>query len=138
MQSIAITSSALNVIRAAAARTPAVETCGLLVGSTAIARATQTRNVAANPATTFEIDPAALFTALRIERAGGERLLGYWHSHPSGDARPSITDAAMAMPDDRIWIIVAGTQVSGWRAVADGAVQGRFAPVELVVIDDQR
>ncbi|UUL83658.1 M67 family metallopeptidase [Sphingomonas qomolangmaensis] len=138
MQRIDIASSALSFIGAAATRDPSVEACGLLLGMGAIARATEARNVAAEPARTFEIDPAALFAALRAERAGGERVIGYWHSHPSGDANPSATDAAMATPDGRIWLIAAKTEVSAWQAVARGTVHGRFDAVELVAIDDQR
>ncbi len=110
----------------------------MLIGDTVIALAVQTPNVAAEPARTFEIDPAALFAALKVERAGGPRVLGYWHSHPSGDTRPSATDAAMAAADGRIWIIVAANQVSAWTATAGGAVEGCFDAVELVMMSDQR
>lgn len=138
MQHIEIASSALSFIGAAATRDPNVEACGLLLGMGAILRATEARNVAADPARTFEIDPAALFAALRDERAGGAQVLGYWHSHPSGDANPSATDAAQAAPDGRVWIIVTQNAVSAWKAVERGAVHGRFDAVELVTIDDQR
>lgn len=117
--------------RAADAAAPE-EACGLLFGqNSAIEAASISANVADNPQTRFEIDPAALFAALRAERAGGPALAGYWHSHPSGDARPSATDAAMAAPDGRLWLIVAGGTITGWRAVANGARHGRFAPLEL-------
>ena len=82
-------------------------------------------NVAADPARRFEIDPGALIAALRAERGGGETVIGYWHSHPSGDATPSATDAAMAAADGKIWLIVAGGTVTAWRAGATG-VHGRF------------
>lgn len=88
-------------------------------------------NAAANPLTHFEIHPAALFAAIRAERAGERRVAGYWHSHPSGDTHPSPTDAAMAAPDSKLWLIVAGGSIAGWRAVANGVRHGRFDPVEL-------
>ncbi|WP_423603842.1 M67 family metallopeptidase [Sphingomonas sp. MS122] len=110
------------------------EACGLLFGADgAISSWSETANVAADPHRHFEIDPTALFTALRAERGGGPRLAGYWHSHPSGDAAPSATDAAMAAPDGRLWLIVAGGTVTAWRAVEDGARHGRFAAVQLEV-----
>src|SRR5688500_12883306 len=85
------------------------EACGLLFGDgDAITGFQATENVAEDPERRFEIDPAALFAALRAERAGGPRIVGYWHSHPSGDATPSVTDAAMAAPDGKLWLIVAG------------------------------
>lgn len=108
------------------------EACGLLFGEGgAIDAASIAANVAENPLIHFEIDPAALFAAIRAERAGGPVLAGYWHSHPSGDATPSATDAAMAAPDGKLWLIVASGAVTGWQAVANGSHHGRFAPLAL-------
>lgn len=87
-------------------------------------------NVAENPDRHFEIDPRALFAALRAERAGGARIAGYWHSHPGGDARPSATDATMAPPDGRFWLIVAGDDATLWRA-GDHGLYERFEPVAI-------
>lgn len=88
-------------------------------------------NVSETPERTFEMDPAALFAALRVERAGGARIVGYWHSHPSGEATPSITDARMAAPDGKLWLIAAGGEERLWRAVASGAIHGRFNTVSF-------
>ncbi|WP_343519354.1 M67 family metallopeptidase [Sphingomonas sp.] len=131
---LAISSDILNEIvqkcKAAAPR----EACGLLFGADGVISTwTETANVAADPLRHFEIDPAALIAALRAERHRGPRLLGYWHSHPSGDAAPSATDAAMAAPDGKLWLIVGGGAITAWRAVENGAAHGRFAPVEIVV-----
>lgn len=77
-------------------------------------------NVAENPERHFEIDPAALFAALRAERAGGPKLVGYFHSHPSGEAMPSATDAATAEPDGKLWVIAARGELTGWKSGAGG------------------
>lgn len=118
------------IARAAEAEHPR-EACGLLFGhSDCITAMRPACNVAADPGRRFELDPVVLFAALRAERAGGPHIAGYWHSHPSGDAAPSVTDAAMAAPDGRLWLIVTPGGAAGvWRAVADGAVHGRFDPV---------
>lgn len=124
---VAISRTALAAIRAHAAREPAQEACGLLLGAAGmVTEARPAANVAPDPARHFEIDPAALFAAIRAERAGGAALIGYYHSHPSGDARPSARDAADAAPDGRLWLIVAGAEITAWRATADG-----FVAVEL-------
>jgi len=124
-----ISSAALDRIVASAHADSAREACGLLFGDDArIDTAEPCANVAADPARTFEIDPAALFAALRAERAGGARLIGYWHSHPSGDVRPSATDAAMAAADGKLWLIVGGNAIGVWRAQAD-ATRGGFVAV---------
>lgn len=110
------------------------EACGMLFGvGGAVSRWSMAANVAADPYRHFEIDPAALIAALRAEREGGDRVVGYWHSHPGGDVRPSATDAASAAPDGRLWLILAGDEWAMWRAVNAGAVHGRFDPVALAV-----
>ncbi|PCD03692.1 hypothetical protein COC42_04890 [Sphingomonas spermidinifaciens] len=114
-----------------------LEACGLLLGAGNLVEvATVAANVAAQPAKRFEIDPAHLLAAHRAARAGGPAILGYWHSHPSGLTEPSATDAAMADPDGRVWVIVAGGAVRCFRAVAHGALHGRFDPIEAVFAAD--
>jgi proteasome lid subunit RPN8/RPN11 len=107
------------------------EACGLLFGSAdAIVQASVARNVADAPERRFEIDPAALFAALKAERADGPGIAGYWHSHPSGSTEPSACDAAMAAPDGKLWLIL-GEGESLWQATITG-LHGRFEPVEIL------
>jgi desampylase len=110
------------------------EACGLLFGAPdRIIDWQAVENVAEEPERRFEIEPGALFAALRAERAGGPKIVGYWHSHPGGDAAPSVTDAAMAQPDGKLWLIVAQEDATLWRAEDRGRLHGRFTPVELVL-----
>ena len=103
------------------------EVCGLLLGTAdRIDAALPCRNVAADPATAFEIDPAQLIAAHRAARRGGAQVLGCYHSHPSGDARPSRRDAAGAEANGWIWVIVGGGEVRAFHAVEQGVVHGRF------------
>ncbi|MES2988617.1 MAG: M67 family metallopeptidase [Pseudomonadota bacterium] len=118
-----------TVIAAAAAAYP-YEACGLLLGTGAhIAAAQPAANVAADPARHFEIDPVALIAAHRAMRDGGPELVGYFHSHPNGLARPSATDAGQAAHDGRVWMIVAGGAVTCW---SDGV--GGFEPLSYSVV----
>lgn len=110
------------------------EICGLLLGRDNVVEAIEPcANVHATPATHFELDPAPLFRALRAARAGGPQVIGHYHSHPSGRAAPSPTDAAQAAPDGAYWLIAAGEDLTAWRAMRDGAVHGRFDPVSLAI-----
>lgn len=105
------------------------EACGLLLGAGShVHTATVTTNVHPDPATRFEIDPAALIAAHRAARQGGPALLGYWHSHPNGRAGPSATDRAAASGDGRVWAIVARGNVTLWRDGANG-----FEPLPYLV-----
>jgi desampylase len=129
---IAISRYVLIGIQQISADSEGREACGLLFGSDALVDGFQVvENVHEAPDRHFEIDPAALFAALRAERAGGPGIIGYWHSHPSGDPMPSITDAAMAAPDGRLWLIQGGDTITAWRAVERGALHGRFDRVTV-------
>jgi desampylase len=98
-----------------AAASPASEICGLLIGATDVERIVPTKNVAGDPTRSFEIDPVALFGAIRAERAGRDSLLGYYHSHPTGAPTPSRRDAAMASPDGKVWIIIGEGRARAWQ-----------------------
>jgi proteasome lid subunit RPN8/RPN11 len=123
----------LDEILRLAVRDPVHEICGLLVGRDGVVeRILPCRNVAIDTESAFEVDPAALFAAHRAARAGGAAILGHYHSHPNGLARPSPRDAAAAAAGS-LWIIVAGEAVGCWQAVPGGAVEGMFEPVGLIV-----
>ncbi|MBM3926941.1 MAG: M67 family metallopeptidase [Sphingomonadales bacterium] len=132
---VEFSSRTLSAIAAEAAGTPDREVCGLLFGAPArVTGHISCRNVAAMPATRFEIDPGALIAAYRAERTGGPRLIGCYHSHPSGDPVPSPRDAADAATDGWLWLIVGRAEIRGWRVVAGGAWHERFDPVDLASI----
>jgi desampylase len=105
---------------AEAAESPALEVCGLLLGSgSRVDEARASRNVAADPARMFELDPAALIAAHKAARAGGPAILGHYHSHPSGSAAPSPRDLAAATPG-QLWLILGGGTARLWLARAGG------------------
>jgi proteasome lid subunit RPN8/RPN11 len=96
------------------------EVCGLLLGDGRhIDTILPAANVHPDPTRFFEIDPAALIAAT-ARRAGGMQIIGCYHSHPSGVAAPSATDAAMAARDGKLWAIVADGAIGWWRDGPDG------------------
>ncbi len=119
---VAISSGILATLNAAAQALPDAEVCGLLLGTAErIEAAEACANVAANPERTFEIDPVALFAAHRRARGGGPAVVGHYHSHPSGVPMPSPRDAAQAMGDGALWLILGGGEARLWRSVEPGA-----------------
>ncbi len=126
-----ISSALLRDLVDADAASPDAEICGLLIGRDAIEEIVPTRNVARNPEKSFEIDPSALFAAIRRERDEGKAILGYYHSHPHGAAVPSAHDAAQACVDNRIWLIVGRDAVRTWHLVEPNL----FEEVELHIVD---
>jgi proteasome lid subunit RPN8/RPN11 len=125
-----------QLLAAAAAAAPE-ECCGLLLGTDArIESAVPAANVATDKTRSFEIDPAVLLRTHREARGAGMKVVGHYHSHPNGVAEPSKRDAARAVDDGQIWVIVAGGALSGWRAGAAtaDALHNRFHPVALEVV----
>ena len=92
------------------------ECCGILLGTgRSITALLPARNVHPAPLTHFEIDPQTLIDAHRAARKGEAGIVGYYHSHPHGPARPSATDAAQAPGDGRVWAIVGEGDVTFWQ-----------------------
>jgi proteasome lid subunit RPN8/RPN11 len=99
-----------EIARQAAAAFPR-ECCGLIEGARAGTsfRATALhpgRNLAEAP-DRFEIDPADHIAAMKSARAHGANIIGCYHSHPGGEARPSRHDLSGAGEEDFLWLIAA-------------------------------
>lgn len=126
-----VTRGVLNAMRDAARHTHPEECCGLLFGSgDRIETLTPARNVAAERSRHFEIDPAALLSAFKAMRTGGPEVVGYYHSHPTGDCVPSATDREHSTGDSRIWAIISAGEVAFWRDSANGFDALPFSVVE--------
>lgn len=127
-----ISSEIIAQILALASASPDVEVCGLLLGDgERVVELVPAANVAADPARHFEIDPAVLIAAYRQSRAGGSKLLGHYHSHPSGSVEPSACDAEMAGAEGTLWLIVSFHEYALWR-VSGGGLHGRFVREEII------
>ena len=67
----------------------------------------RTRNVAADPAVTYEAAPEDLFAAQRAMRERGDELVAIYHSHPRAkDPQPSATDVRLAYYPSAVYLIV--------------------------------
>ena len=118
---IEVTRDVIEALEAEARAAHPRECCGIMLGTggrvDALAPAP---NVHPAPERHFEIDPQALIDAHRAAREGGPEVVGYYHSHPVGEAVPSSTDRAMASGDGRIWAIIAGEDLKFWRDAPEG------------------
>lgn len=72
-------------------------------GAARVRRVLRGRNLHPAPGRAFDLDPGFLAAVLR---RFGTRLLGFWHSHPGADARPSRADGAGAWAGT--WTVVVG------------------------------
>jgi proteasome lid subunit RPN8/RPN11 len=109
-----------------------LECCGLLVGRNRIVMdAVPMRNVLASP-TRFRLDDREHIDLRRHLRSlsPARGIIGVYHSHPSGVARPSPTDLAEAFYPEWLYVIAA---VNGDRVRVRGFVleDRRMRPVRL-------
>jgi proteasome lid subunit RPN8/RPN11 len=119
-----------------AAAQPAHEVCGLLLGHRqadggVVTALVPAANVAADPARSFEIDPATLLATHRQARGAGAQVIGHWHSHPGGRLAPSRRDAARATNNGQFWIIIANAAIGAWVARARAGGPAQFEPVAI-------
>ena len=118
-------------MRAAARDAGPKEACGMLLGEgMRVASFIAADNVHPTPESHFEIDPQALIDAHRAARAGAAGVVGYFHSHPTGNARPSATDQASSARDGSIWAIAAGDVIAFWRDEPSGFAALSYCEIE--------
>lgn len=121
---IQVASQVVEALRREAEADHPRECCGILLGERdRIDQVVPTQNVHPTPETHFEIEPQALIDAHRAAREGRLPVIGYYHSHPTGNPVPSSTDQAMASSDGRVWAIVAGAEVRFWEDRPGGFVE---------------
>lgn len=118
------------------------ECCGILVGHRLgpdyrVARQIPTDNIAAGDRRrTYQVEWKALFETLKGVRRGPEELVGFYHSHPEGPARPSPRDLASAWTDQAYVIVSlvgrAGRRFTSWRVHRGGSAFER----EAIVLDE--
>ncbi|WP_209346933.1 M67 family metallopeptidase [Pontixanthobacter sp. CEM42] len=126
-----ISSDLIEALRNEANKTHPEECCGIIFGEEGALRLViPAKNTHPTPETHFEIDPATLIAAHKSERTGGLKIIGYYHSHPKGPAKPSKTDQASASGDGRIWAIIGQDEIRLWRDEPDG-----FEPLSYEMVD---
>lgn len=77
------------------------ESCGVLLGRVEgglrrVTLAVRCRNDDPAPARRYALDPLEILAAVKLARRRGEEVVGFYHSHPGGPARPSAADLAEA------------------------------------------
>lgn len=143
---IVLPAAVRETIRERAREDSPAECCGVLggayepEGTSRVHSQYPADNVAETPRMRYEIDPEQQLAIFDRLEARGEEIVGFYHSHPRGPARPSDTDAALATWPDRSYVIVSlePAELGSWRWQASvdrdgGTVDGRFERERLVV-----
>jgi len=107
------------------------EVCGVLAGTrgtdgeqSVATEAYEAENVAETSQTRYRIDPEAQLALFETIEADGLDVVGFYHSHPAGPARPSETDVAQATWPGHSYVICAldgAPFVGSWRWQGDEA-----------------
>ncbi len=88
------------------------EACGILIGQGGqVTKVIPSPNLSATPEKAFEIDPALIIHHQKECRKGPLKIIGHYHSHPNGQAEPSIQDKQQNYDASLIWVIVSVTKV---------------------------
>ena len=90
------------------------ECCGLIIGHRqadgwVVDDIAASDNLSKTPEKAFEVDPRLRLQLQRDLRGSGQAIIGHYHSHPDGRAKPSETDRQMAWEEQMVWIIIAAT-----------------------------
>ena len=114
------------------------ECCGLLIGTrdrdeVIVLREVACSNVASKDERRrrFLIEPAMVLEVTKALRGTSQELVGFYHSHPDAEARPSSTDLAfLELWPETVWLIVptsgrgAGRERAWWLPSGETGVAG--------------
>lgn len=108
------------------------EACGILAGTgNRVIEILPIANIAVDPHSTYYMDERQFTNTLLTLEARGLSLLGFYHSHPTGDPIPSHIDVHHATYPDTPYMIVGlrgQPRIAAWRMS-----YGQVTPVPLYV-----
>jgi len=107
-RSVRLHPDALAAVLAHCRAAPAAEACGALLGTIegpAVRAAVGVANGAPDPARSYAISAARVRELDQRAAETGLTVVGFYHSHPAGPARPSAADLEAAWPG-YIYLIV--------------------------------
>jgi proteasome lid subunit RPN8/RPN11 len=118
-----------------ARREPKQECCGLLAGRAGvITRTFPAKNIAPNPATSYEIAPEETVRFMREFRAAGLEFLGIYHSHPNGENAPSARDIELAYYSEEAYFILSSRPDGAKPVRAFSIREGRVTELQIEIL----
>jgi proteasome lid subunit RPN8/RPN11 len=126
---------ALAAVLAYCRAAPAAESCGALLGTVegpTVRAAVEVANGAPDPVRSYAISAGRVRELDRQAAETGLAVVGFYHSHPAGPARPSAADLEAAWPG-YIYLIVgeAGVGMDAPRAWRLADRRDRFEEVAI-------
>lgn len=137
MKNLCLPSDLRDKIRQHCTNSYPLEACGLLIGREGcmVTDVVPSLNLAEQPQKNFEIDPTLIIRYQKKTRGRVEKILGHYHSHPDGRAKPSIHDQGRNYDSELLWMIV---QVTGglcrdMKAFGVEKESGRLGTIPLTI-----
>jgi proteasome lid subunit RPN8/RPN11 len=136
-----------DLIRWEAERSYTNECCGIILGLETENQRVVTLTITCentrkdSPKDRYSIHPEQVVAAHKLARSRGEKIIGFYHSHPDHPARYSSTDLAEAHWFDCSYVITSVQQ--GHAAVMNSFIltgnedKKQFAPEEIEIISHQ-
>lgn len=135
MKTLCLSTDLKTQIRRHCADSYPLEACGLLIGwgDNIVTNIVTSPNLSDHPAKNFELDPALIIQHQKESRLGNDKILGHYHSHPDGQACPSVQDQAQNHDSDLVWVIVqvTGGVALGMNAFATDPKSGQLTAIPL-------
>lgn len=128
---VQVTRDVLARLLEEARRAPNEECCGLLAGRDGVISVVYPARNALQSAMAYEIAPEELFRLVRQIREAGLQLLGIYHSHPTGENRPSESDIERAYYPDAAYFILSPYPGALQRVRAFSIREGRVTELEI-------
>ncbi len=124
---VILTESQRQALQNHAQRHEPNESCAILYGKSDGSKTTVdgiflTENVDESPAN-FTISDDELVAAYKRAEQDNTRVVGIFHSHPSSEAFPSITDRRFMEINPVVWIIYSGASLDFRAFVLEGQVR---------------
>ena len=133
--SLRLSKEAAEVIRQHARNSRPNEGCGALIGSSAaILGAIPLQNSSPVPQEAFNIDAQQYLAGEQEASDQGLELVGFFHSHPFGDSRPSQIDIAQAMPGFVYVVVGADDSLVAWRKTLGAGMGAPVLELEKVAL----
>lgn len=118
-----------------AARSWPEECCGILIGAGStrlrVRQAVAAENLSPDPTCQYVVAPGTYLEAWRTAESLGADVVGFYHSHPNGDACPSELDRTDAWPATSY--VILGLEGRQLRSVRSWRLDGSDLVEELVV-----
>jgi len=112
------------------------EACGYLAGKDGVVATFLALTNTDKAADHFSMDPVEQFAAVKSMRAGGEKLLAVYHSHPATPARPSAEDIRLAFDPQLSYVIISLANPEAVEVKAYTIRQGEVFPEEIIVSEE--